>query len=179
VGVPVPRFLNTCNNQLSGQLPTWIASMTSLTSARAVTLGECGVPVTACAAGYACDNNSLSIMANPCGTGQFSTAGAAVCSACPVGTYSNVTAAHICSLCSAGRFGDTTGLTTSACAGACPPGRYGGQGVINSTCDGPCDAGRWGVAGANSSACDGPCDAGRWGVAGETSPACSGECSAG
>ena len=59
-----------------------------------------------CTAGYACPAGSVSPTALLCAPGQYSFAGAAVCSPCP-----------------AGQFGSSVGLTVDTCSGLCPSGR--------------------------------------------------------
>ena len=143
-GTPnVLRSLSTCNNQLSGEAPEWLSGLTALTQ-RSVLLGECASGgSSACTPGYWCTNSSLSIVANPCLAGSYSTAGASSCTQCALGKYSTAAAA-----------------TSDVCMG-CVPGRYGAStGASSSDCTGPCDAGRWGAVGQTTSQCSGPCDAG-------------------
>ena len=59
-----------------------------------------------CTAGYYCPAGSTVSTANICPIGQYSTSGAASCTAC-----------------AAGRYGNTTGLTSSSCSGLCEAGR--------------------------------------------------------
>lgn len=154
---PFIRSLNTCNNKLSGEAPTWMSSLRALT-ARLVTLSECSGT---CTPGYWCVNSSLSVVANECPSGSYSTAGSAACTQCPLGTYATAPATrNQCTRCELGRYGDTVGQT-AACSSQCPPGRFGGLlGANSSACTGPCDAGRWGTYGETTSQCSGPCDAG-------------------
>ena len=115
------RILNLCNNLWQGQIPTWLTSLTKLTSVK-VSLAQCGVSPSLCVAGYYCDGNSTSLVANPCPTGQYSLSGASSCT-----------------LCAAGRFGVSTTMTSPNCSGLCPAGRYGSMaGLSVSSCEASC-----------------------------------------
>jgi hypothetical protein len=74
-------------------------------SAAGLTVSSC---TAVCSAGFFCPAGSTNGTANICPMGQYSTGGAASCTAC-----------------AAGRYGNTTGLTSSSCSGACEAGRYG------------------------------------------------------
>lgn len=159
---PGHSLLNTCNNQLLGDAPTWLGPLGNLTALtqRTVTLAECGISVASCTAGFICSTTSLSVVANPCAPGLFSSSGASVCTDCPVGTYSDTAGTAVCSSCPAGRYGSTAGLSTPGCTDACSAGRFGAPRSNSSACTGPCDAGRWGGVEQSSSQCSGACSAG-------------------
>ena len=133
-----------------------MSSLVALTT-RIVTLSECAGT---CTPGYWCTSSSLSVVANECPAGSFSTSRSMYCTPCPLGTYTTATATpNQCIGCAPGRYGDTSGQAV-ACTSQCPPGRFGGSAGNSSSCTGPCAAGRWGTLGETSSQCSGPCDAG-------------------
>ena len=79
----------------------------------------------ACSAGFYCPAGTVTMTANRCPRGQYSTLGAAACTNCPPGVYSASDA-----------------MPSSTCTAPCDPGYYGATaGATSSTCDGPCDAG--------------------------------------
>jgi hypothetical protein len=61
----------------------------------------------------------------------------------------------------AGRFGALTTLSSAACSGSCPPGRWGVPGETNALCSGACESGRFGLAGSSTSLCSGKAQATR------------------
>ena len=119
-------YLNTCGNNLTGEQPGWLSTMTSQ---QLVTLSQCGQSVVNCAAGYYCDGNSLSATAN----------------ACPIGQYS-LTGSGTCSYCAAGSFGNTTALPAPTCSGNCTAMYYCPAGSVTSTAV-PCPAGQYSLSG--------------------------------
>jgi hypothetical protein len=75
----------------------------------------------ACSAGYACPPGSINATAVMCGMGQYSLAGAGVCTNCSAGTYGSsmgLSTAGCSGLCAVGRFGSVSGLSSSSCEGA-------------------------------------------------------------
>jgi len=81
-------------------------------------LSGIGAGSAACTAGYSCAGDGTRQI---CAAGTYSPAGVTTCIPCPTGTY-----------------GSTTGLTTAACSGTCPPGLNCPPGTITGT---PCQAG--------------------------------------
>jgi hypothetical protein len=156
--------------------------------------GNCSAP-----AGSACLAGSTSAPGTLCPVGQYSLAGAGVCTNCSAGTYGSstgLTTAGCSGQCAAGRFGSVSGLSSSSCEGACiagyrcplgstnataavcPPGQYSLSGW--SMCS-PCPVGLYGESPAlPSSTCTAPCPPGRFGsIPGLSTSACSGPCDAG
>ena len=64
------RSLVLCGNQLKGDVPTWLSSLSPSLSTPLVTLAQCGITTSVCQAGYYCTNNSLSVVANLCNYGM-------------------------------------------------------------------------------------------------------------
>lgn len=91
---------------------------------------------------------------------------------CPIGTYC---LDGIRRPCPAGTYGSAPGLSSSACSGLCPAGRYC---PIGTTTDADehtwagkaCPAGRYGGIGMENAACAGLCAAGYYCPAGAKSP---------
>ena len=152
-----------------------------------------------CVAGYYCPAGSTNATAAVCPAGFYSSAGAAVCSPCPVGRYGSTLAASSAA-CDGpgapGRYGDTAGATNDSCAGACPAGYACVAGTVNATATpGPpgrystpgsdgclqCPAGTYGALWRlENASCSGPCNGGAYGNdTGLTVPSCSGSCAAG
>ena len=92
-------------------------------------LSACNQSSTSCVAGYYCDGNSLSTVANACPAGQYSIAGSATCSPC-----------------AAGSFGNSSALTTSSCSGNCTAMYYCPAGSVSSTAL-PCPVGQYSLSG--------------------------------
>jgi hypothetical protein len=114
-------------------------------SSGAQTSDQCVGP---CIAGYICPAGSSSSSPASCPAGQYSLAGASVCTQCPAGTY-----------------GMYPARSTASCSGGCNAGRYGATpGLTAATCTAPCAAGLYSLAGA--SVCT-PCPVGRYVVQSE------------
>jgi hypothetical protein len=83
----------------------------------------------ACFAGYACPTagcdpfTPLPSCMLSCHPGHYSNAGASVCSACPPGTDTSVSAydSSSCTACPAGTYGPASGLTHCTACPTCPP----------------------------------------------------------
>jgi hypothetical protein len=104
----------------------------------------------ACEAGYACAPGSVVPTALQCPQGRFSVSGAAFCSECPAGTFS-----------------DALGLP-QACTRPCPPGSFC---VAGSVAPAACPAGRYGAAPSLTNAsCTAPCPLGSFCVGGSIAP---------
>jgi hypothetical protein len=89
---------------------------------------ECLCAPGVCLPGYGCDAGSTDPRAQQCPAGKYSTTG--ICLDCPPGTY-----------------GQDEGMTTSACTGPCPAGRWGSGGSSTSECEGPIPGGYYCPAG--------------------------------
>lgn len=91
---------------------------------------------------YNCPPGSISPTALPCPSGRFSAAGAANCTPCSPGQYSDTMVALSCLPCPAGRYGSDFAMVSSACSGLCNPGRYGGPIFeVSPNCTGECLSG--------------------------------------
>jgi hypothetical protein len=156
--------------------------------------GNCSAP-----AGSGCLAGSTSATGTLCPVGQYSLAGAGVCTNCSAGTYGNstgLTTAGCSGQCAAGRFGSVSGQSTSSCEGACTAGYACQLGSTNATAA-VCLPGQYSLSGWSmcnqcpvglygdtpalpSSTCTAPCPPGRFGsIPGLSIPACSGPCDAG
>jgi hypothetical protein len=82
------------------------------------------VPCLQCSAGFYCDGK----IKTACPVGTISAAGSSVCSACPIGQYSDVSGASTCKDCPAGSFIDGNiivgGLNSYTKCSVCPVGTY-------------------------------------------------------
>jgi hypothetical protein len=101
-----------------------------------------------------------------CAPGSFCVAG--VVSQCAPGQYS-LAGAAVCTNCSAGLYGASTGLTTAGCSGQCAAGRFGSvSGLSSSLCEGACSAGyRCPLGSVNATAVI--CGVGQYSLAGSSS----------
>jgi hypothetical protein len=106
----------------------------------------------ACIAGYACPVGSTNGTVVICGVGQYSLAGAGVCTNCSAGSYGSstgLTTAGCSGQCAAGRFGSVSGLSSSSCEGACIAGYACPAGSTNGSAA-MCAAGQYSPSGASS-----------------------------
>ena len=95
--------------------------------------GRQAVPCLQCSAGFYCDGK----IKTACPVGTISAAGSSVCSACPIGQYSDVSGASTCKDCPAGSFIDGNiivgGLNSYTKCSVCPVGTYTNSGG-NTSC---------------------------------------------
>ncbi len=125
-------------------------------SAQGLTSVSCGGD---CTAGYSCPAGSTNATALLCPAGQYSTGGAAVCTAC-----------------AGGQFGALPGMNTSACSGMCTPGFACPARSTNATAL-LCPAGQYSTGGAAMCTA---CPGGQFGaLLGMNTSACSGMCTPG
>ena len=106
-----------------------------------------------------------------CGSGMVNSSG----QLCPAGYYSDSAGAAACTPCMVGRFGlfNVTGLSSSACSGSCPAGKYAAT-AASTVCTG-CPIGTY-ASGGGAAVCT-PCPAGVYGSAVNlTNASCSGPC---